>query len=133
MKEYNYEIWQLKESEMEDYFSLSYDDLEWKEEEGNFGLMKEHYNKVFEGILQSGDNIEVALERLFEIFNCERPIGFQGHSMSVSDVVVINGRSFYCDIVGFHECDFENVSVQKIDSEMEAREIEETLLYEEEK
>ena len=47
-------------------------------------------------------------EDLFMKFNCEHPKGFGGHSMSVSDIVMLHddegeGRTdyYYCDSVGF--------------------------------
>jgi hypothetical protein len=47
-------------------------------------------------------------EKLFEKFNLDHPNNFAGHSMSVSDIVVIvNGRddvkAYYCDAIGFKE------------------------------
>jgi len=41
------------------------------------------------------------LEAVYERFNLRRPAGFQGHSLSVSDVVEVGGRFYYCDAVGF--------------------------------
>ena len=48
-----------------------------------------------------------ALEELYLTFNLKRPADFRGHSLSVSDVVVLNreGRAgaFYVDRIGFKE------------------------------
>lgn len=41
------------------------------------------------------------LESLFEKFNLDRPEDFKGHSLSVSDVVVLEDRAYYVDDVGF--------------------------------
>ena len=53
---------------------------------------------------------EQLLEDVYEKFNLERPKDFKGHSLSVSDIVVIqdNGNisSHYCDTVGFSEIAF---------------------------
>ena len=47
------------------------------------------------------------LDNLFERFNIERPNDFTGHSMSVSDVIIMNrgGRltAYYVDSFGFTE------------------------------
>ena len=47
------------------------------------------------------------LDDLFERFNIERPNDFTGHSMSVSDVIIMNrgGRltAYYVDSFGFTE------------------------------
>ncbi len=42
-----------------------------------------------------------SLEDLFYIFNMQRPEDFKGHSLSVSDVVDIDGHTFYCDMIGW--------------------------------
>ena len=47
-----------------------------------------------------------ALEELFEIFNVEsvrRPKDFEGRGMTISDVVEIDGKNYYCDFVGWEE------------------------------
>ena len=49
------------------------------------------------------------LECLFETFNNNKPSDYKRRSMSVSDVVVVNGRAFYCDKFGWKEVDFEEV------------------------
>lgn len=57
-----------------------------------------------------------ALEKLFFIFNAgKKPIGYEGHSLSVGDIVVLKnnifdheekGRAYVCDIIGWKEIDF---------------------------
>ena len=48
-----------------------------------------------------------ALEELYLTFNLRRPEDFRGHSLSVSDVVVLNREgqagAFYVDRIGFKE------------------------------
>ena len=48
-----------------------------------------------------------ALEELYLTFNLKRPADFRGHSLSVSDVVVLNREgkagAFYVDRIGFKE------------------------------
>ena len=53
------------------------------------------------------------LEQLYERFNLDRPEDFHGHSLSVSDVIVLKHgaeiRSYYTDSFGFQELpDFMN-------------------------
>ena len=47
------------------------------------------------------------LEKLFQRFNIDIQQDFKGHSLSVSDIVVISGKgeekAYYCDSVGFKE------------------------------
>ncbi len=68
------------------------------------------YSTVYEGSLdgtESGKSAQEVLDGLFEQFNIARPEDFRGHSMSVSDVVVLqeNGveKAYYVDSLGFKE------------------------------
>lgn len=40
-------------------------------------------------------------EEIFRVFNIEKPADFKGHSLSVSDVVVLDGAAYYVDAYGF--------------------------------
>ena len=60
------------------------------------------YEVVYEGNLDSPE-MPNALEELFEIFNVRRPKDFERRSMSISDVVEIDGKNYYCDFVGWEE------------------------------
>ncbi len=63
-----------------------------------------HYEKVYEGRMEEisdSPDLRIQLEALFYKFNMERPDDFTGHSMSVSDVVVVNDQAFYVDSFGF--------------------------------
>lgn len=44
-------------------------------------------------------NLGEKLEALFEKFNHDRPEDFNGHSLSVSDVVVLEDKACYADAV----------------------------------
>lgn len=44
---------------------------------------------------------DVSLEDIFYIFNEQRPDDFEGHSLSVSDVVELDGNAHYVDTFGF--------------------------------
>ena len=63
-----------------------------------------NYNKVYEGniadITEKPD-LRMQLEDVFYKFNMERPDDFKGHSLSVSDVVMIKDEAFYVDSFGF--------------------------------
>ena len=60
------------------------------------------YEVVYEGELACPE-MPNALEELFEIFNVKRPKDFERRSMSISDVVEIDGKNYYCDFVGWEE------------------------------
>ena len=55
------------------------------------------YDKVYTDYVE--DNI--TLDDIFEKFNINRPDDFYGHSLSVSDLIVINNKIFYVDRFGF--------------------------------
>ena len=58
------------------------------------------YEVVYEGELDYPE-MPNALEELFEMFNIRRPEDFKGHSMSVSDIVEVDGENYYCDAMGW--------------------------------
>lgn len=63
------------------------------------------YDRVYEcgraalGII-SIDPADI-LEKVYRVFNIEMPADFKGHSLSVSDVVVLDGAAYYVDVYGF--------------------------------
>lgn len=59
------------------------------------------YDMVYEGVMESVDP-----ERLFMMFQGQKPEGFKGHSLSVSDVVEIEGDFFYCDSYRWEKISF---------------------------
>lgn len=66
------------------------------------------YDSVFHGGFDFDGSDAAALEELFFIFNMNRPDDFHGHSMSVSDVVVLNDSdAWFCDSFGFKKIRFE--------------------------
>lgn len=74
----------------------------------NYEFAKKHgfnladYHVVYEGKIDGDkDNIDEVLEDLFYIFNVNHPLDFKGHSLSVSDIVEVNGVSYYCDSTGW--------------------------------
>lgn len=91
-----YEIWQLKKENRRAYGFESY---EWACEHG---FSFNHYEKVYEGNVGEYDSENKLLEDLFVKFNVNHPSDFKGHSLSVSDIVVLeNGKKFYCDLFGW--------------------------------
>ena len=68
-------------------------------------VRKEDYKLVYVGELQGN----VLLEDIFERFNIHRPEDFRGHSLSVSDIVVLNNgekvTAHFVDSISFQELD----------------------------
>lgn len=72
----------------------------------------EIYKTVFYGDVEAEN-----LSEIYEMFNDNRPPTFQGHSLSMSDVVKIcdkedtlmeNDACYYCDTVGFRRIEFDS-------------------------
>lgn len=93
----NYRLYQIKDTRSCGYAFWGYD---WA---SAHGFSKEDYALAYEGSVPEAEP-DVALEVLYRTFNSStRPSDFKGRSMSVSDVVVLNGKAYYCDHVGFTE------------------------------
>jgi len=97
--ENTFTIYQLKDDVPVDYHFRS---LERLQEKG-LAVDPANYEKVYTAPLTP----DMSLERIFEKFNIDRPEDFKGHSLSVSDVVVLhqNGQdtAHYTDSIGFVE------------------------------
>ena len=64
------------------------------------GFSKLCYKKVYEGDIEPEHKLD-ALDQLYYIFNNHHPDDFNGHSLSISDVVVLDGTMYYCDSFGW--------------------------------
>ena len=66
-----------------------------------------NYDILYTGPIVCAQNQSATLEKLFEIFNINRPGDFTGHSLSVSDIIALKQDGVvsyhYCDNVGFQE------------------------------
>ena len=67
----------------------------------------DHYDTIYTGPIVCEQSQMATLERLYEIFNLNRPGDFTGHSLSVSDIVALKQDGVvsyhYCDSIGFKE------------------------------
>lgn len=93
-------IYQLKDTEeASDIHFMGMDYLESK----GIAVTKENYDLLYTAPLEEG----TSLEDIYTRFNIDRPADFRGHSLSVSDVVVLhhNGEntSHYVDSFGYRE------------------------------
>ena len=95
----SYEIWQLKDTP--ENKALLFSDYAYA---SLFRLTESRYDKIYEA--QAGAD-DYTLDRIYYKFNVARPGDFRGHSMSMSDVVVLNidgeKTAWYCDQIGFKE------------------------------
>ena len=66
-----------------------------------------NYDVIYTGPIVCEQSQMATLERLYEIFNLNRPGDFTGHSLSVSDIVALKQDGVvsyhYCDSIGFKE------------------------------
>ena len=93
-----FEIYQLKSGDEFHYIRFEpYETLEKNGSKPEFA----NYNKVYEGDISVKGGTAEKLEALYEQFNIQRPEDFKGHSLSVSDVVVLDNKAYYVDTVGF--------------------------------
>ena len=79
-----YEIYQLKEDTMEQV-KLRFMASDQAAALG--GIHRENYRLVYEGNVETRKDAQQTLDGLFRRFNIDRPEGFEGHSLSVSDGV----------------------------------------------
>ena len=89
-----YKILQIKNPKECPYLFMDYEFAK----DHNFKL--EDYEVVWQGDTPSSTHT-VALDKLFEEFNIRRPKDFKGHSLSVSDIIQINGINYYCEPAGW--------------------------------
>jgi hypothetical protein len=96
-------IYQLKGgAETRDYRFESFESLQSR----GLGVDRSNYELVYTGELSLRDTL-TNLHKIYETFNADRPEDFAGHSLSVSDVVVLQWRgnvtSHYVDNFSFQQ------------------------------
>ena len=93
-------IYQLKDTE--ETRDIRFMNMDYLEKEG-ISVSRENYTLVYTGEFTEG----MSLEDIYTKFNIDHPADFTGHSLSVSDVVVLHqdgeNTSHYVDSVGYRE------------------------------
>lgn len=102
-KEYGisaYSIYQINLSDNTD--DLRFMSLDWLESKG-LSVDRDNYQIVYARQREPGET----LEDIYRRFNIDYPEDFRGHSLSVSDVVVLHEKgtdtAYYVDSIGFKE------------------------------
>lgn len=80
--------------------------IEWKNKFMSYdfvmshgGIEEDQYHCCYNGELDAND-----LEEVFFILNMNHPVGFNGHSLSVSDIIKVEGLgTYFVDFIGFEE------------------------------
>jgi len=110
-----YQIYQLRDTnENADIRFMNYDYLLNHNRQVDFS----NYRHVYQGEMKPDMN----LESIYTMFNIDRPDDFYGHSLSVSDIVVVreNGaeKAYYVDSIGFKEIPIDAAQKQRADAEL---------------
>ena len=98
MKKYKYQIFQTN---VKQEFAF----VSWRTAAGR-GWSFDLYHSVWSGEDRAKDDLDL-LEYLYMIFNEYHPNGFNGHSLSVSDIVKLHSEDedkskyYYCDSFGW--------------------------------
>ena len=71
------------------------------------------YDEVFDAEIDENE-----LEEIYGRFNTVGHPLFRGHSLSVSDVVVANGKASICQSIGFRDVPFDTTKTHKPDNLM---------------
>lgn len=113
-------IYQLDLSDSTD--GLRFMSLDWLEKKG-LPVDRDNYQMVYATELSPGET----LEDIYRRFNIGHPEDFKGHSLSVSDVVVLheNGSdtAWYVDSIGFKELsDFIGTGAPEVKKDLSVRE-----------
>ena len=98
-----FKIYQLPSGEK--YHGVRFEDMEQLKKDG-VQLNHDDYELVYEGVVGEFRG-KATLEALYTQFNTNHPEDFRGHSLSVSDVIVISvdgkDTAYFCDSFGFTE------------------------------
>jgi hypothetical protein len=82
---------------------------------GSADMKSELYDKVFSGEVECE-----TLDDVYRKFNIEKPEGYRGRSLSISDIVeVLESESekngfYFCDRIGFNQVNFDSTKTQDI-------------------
>ena len=92
-----YKIYQLKNSP--ENHAIRFEEYALAEKYGE-PAKPENYDLVYSGSLDEFEDSN-KLEAIYTKFNLNRPESFKGHSLSVSDIIVMNNEANYVDSFGF--------------------------------
>ena len=96
----NIKVWQLKATK--ENHGLMFSSLRLLKK-FNLKFSMNNYKIVYRELINTPDDEDdmVTLENLYMRFQCSKPVTYTGHSLSVSDVIEIDGVNYYCDSIGF--------------------------------
>ena len=110
MKYTIYQIPSVRRGTPEDiYRKYCFAPLRWIDE-----VNMKNYVQVYSDEVPYDKSVEMFLEYLFKKFNLDRPNDFVGHSISVSDIVKVDGKYYFCDSIGWKNIKFDNNNIYKV-------------------
>lgn len=95
-----FKLYQVKDDKTRDYGFMGLDMMV------SLGIQVDldNYDLVYEGTHDSEAQSLLGIqEELFRKFNLEHPEDFKGRSMSVSDILEIDGEHYFCDSFGWNK------------------------------
>lgn len=101
MKDYRYVIYQVR-------VNVPFAFLNWKLANKMADWSFKPYRSVWNGYEEAADDMDL-VNYLWEVFNTNHPDGYRGHSMSVSDVILVQNietnekKYYYCDSFGWED------------------------------
>jgi len=102
-KEVKYKIYQLSNLQDKEQCKVAFKD--WSDVKSKFN--KDYYEEVYSGSLESDLDVNVdectaeILELIYSKFNANKPKDYKGRSLSTSDLVEINSKTYYCAWIGW--------------------------------
>lgn len=70
-------------------------------------LSLDDYKQVYEGEFEENTDSRLPIqEQIYLMFNITHPKDFKGHSLSMSDIISVDGKYYFCDSFGFREISF---------------------------
>lgn len=97
----DYKLWQVQRGRTRDFGFMSLEERAEVLQTEEISLSV--YEVTYKGTVADDERINRSLEYLFGKFNVNRPDDFKGYSMSVGDMVEINGKFYYTDSFGFKD------------------------------
>lgn len=77
-------------------------------------VTRDNYTIVWQGEVEDKGDADATLEGVFHLLNVgQKPEGYKGHSLSVSDIIEMDGKFYYTDDYGFEEIQFGSTTQPK--------------------
>ena len=89
-----YKLYQIKDWENNPYVFRGFNTAQ------QYGFSLKDYEVVYSGEVPDNE-VETVLEDFFTLFNVYHPRDFMGRSMSISDIVELDGEYYYTESFGF--------------------------------